>query len=70
VNVIDAGNIGYQTLELWDSDGRTAGGKFVVNGTAQTGGHEIDVSPANVASTVFGRRDRGGTDTLWRAFCK
>jgi len=41
-----------------------AGGQFVVNGVAQTGGHEIDVSPANVANTVFDAGTLGGTDTL------
>ncbi len=44
---------GYQKLELWDSNGTVAGGQFEVNGVAQTGGHEIDVTPANVANTVF-----------------
>jgi hypothetical protein len=32
---------------------------------AQTGGHEIDVSPANVANTVFDEGTTGNTDTLW-----
>lgn len=31
----------------------------------QTGGHEIDVSPANVASMVFDEGTTGNTDTLW-----
>jgi len=63
VTVADPGGVGYQKLELWDSNGTAAGGQFVVNGVAQTGGHEIDVTPANVANTVF---DAGlkGTDTL------
>jgi hypothetical protein len=65
VNVIDAGNVGYQRLELWDSNGTPAGGEFVVNGIAQTGGDEIDVNPANVANTVFDVGTAGGTDTLW-----
>ena len=42
-----------------------SGGQFVVNGVAQTGGHEIDVSPANVATAVFDVGTSGGTDTLW-----
>ena len=42
-----------------------AGGQFVVNGVPQTGGHEIDVSPAKVANTVFDAGTAGGTDTLW-----
>ena len=64
VTISDPGNVGYQELELWDSDGTVAGGQFVVNGVAQTGGHEIDVSPANVANTVFDAGTLGGTDTL------
>src|SRR5262249_56920433 len=44
---------------------RSAGGQFVVNGVAQTGGHEIDVSPANVANTVFDAGTSAGTDTLY-----
>ena len=48
------------TAGLWDSDGTVAGGQFVVNGAAQTGGHEIDVSPANVANTVFDASTLGG----------
>ena len=65
VTIADSGNVGYQKLELWDSLGTVAGGQFVVNGVAQTGGHEIDVSPANVANTVFDAGTAGGTDTLW-----
>ena len=42
-----------------------AGGEFVVNSVAQTGGHEIDVTPANVANTVFDAGTAGGSDTLW-----
>jgi hypothetical protein len=65
VTISDPGNVGYQKLELWDSIGTPAGGQFVVNGVAQTGGHEIDVSPANVANTVFNEGTTGNTDTLW-----
>ena len=50
---------------MWDSKGTVAGGQFVVNGVAQTGGHEIDVQPVSVASTVFDVGTAGGTDTLW-----
>ena len=50
---------------MWDSNGTVAGGQFVVNGVAQTGGHEIDVQPDSVASTVFDAGTAGGTDTLW-----
>src|SRR5262249_39934709 len=63
--VEDPGNVGYQKHELWDCNGKVAGGRFVVNGVAQTGGHEIDVSPADVASTVFDAGTSGGSDTLW-----
>jgi hypothetical protein len=65
VRISDPGNVGYTQLELFDSKGTVGGGHFVVNGVAQTGGHEIDVSPANVANTVFDAGTRGGTDTLW-----
>jgi hypothetical protein len=65
VTVSDPGSVGYRELELWDSDGTAAGGQFVINGVAQTGGHEIDVSQANVANTVFDAGTSGGTDTLW-----
>ncbi len=65
VTIADPGNVGYQKLELWDSNGTVAGGQFEVNGVAQTGGHEIDVTPANVANTVFDAGTVGGTDTLW-----
>ena len=65
VTISDPGFVGYQQLELWDSDGTVAGGQVVVNGAAQTGGHEIDVSPANVANTVFDASTLGGPDVLW-----
>ena len=64
VTISDPGFVGYQQLELWDSDGTVAGGRFVVNGVAQTGGHEIDISPANVANTVFDAGTSSDTDTL------
>ena len=70
VTITDPGFVGYQQLELWDSNGTLAGGQFVVNGMPQTGGHEIDVSPANVANTVFDVGTSGGTDTLWRDCCR
>ena len=65
VTIADPGNVGYQKLELWDANGTVAGGQFKVNGVAQTGGHEIDVAPANVANTVFDAGTVGGTDSLW-----
>jgi hypothetical protein len=51
--------------ERRDLRGTPAGGQFVVNGVAQTGGHEIDVSPANVANTIFDVGTSGFADTLW-----
>jgi hypothetical protein len=65
VTIADPGNVGYQKLELWDTNGTVATGQFVVNGAAQTGGHEIDVTPANVATTVFNEGTTGNTDTLY-----
>ncbi len=65
VSIADPGHVGYQKLELWDSNGTVAGGEFVVNGVAQTAGHEIDVAPANVANTVFDAGTAGGSDLLW-----
>jgi T5SS/PEP-CTERM-associated repeat protein len=64
VTISDPGGVGYQKLELYDTNGTVAGGRFKINGVAQTGGHEIDVSPANVANTVFDAGTLGGTDTL------
>jgi hypothetical protein len=65
VTISDPGNVGYKALELWDSKGTVAGGEFVVNGLAQTGGHTINVSPANVANTVFDAGTSAGSDKLW-----
>jgi hypothetical protein len=65
VTISDPDGVGYQKLELWDSAGTVAGGQFVVKGTPQSGGHEIDVAPANVANTVFDAETQAGTDMLW-----
>jgi hypothetical protein len=65
VTIADPDGVGFQKLELWDSNGTVAGGQFVVNGTPQTGGHEIDVSPADVANPMFDVGTLGGMDTLW-----
>ena len=65
VTITDPSNVGYLQLELWDAIGTVAGGELVVNGVAQSGGHEIDVAPANVGKTVFDVGTGGGTDTLW-----
>ena len=64
----DPDSIGFQTLHLWDSNGTVGGGRFVVNGMPQTGGHVIDVSPSDFASTVFKVGTLGGTDQLWARF--
>ena len=48
----DPGNVGYQKLELWDSNGTLTGGQFKINGVAhQTGGHEIDVHLRQISPT-------------------
>ena len=65
VTISDPAGVGYQQLELWDSNGTAATGQFKVNGTPQTGGHEIDVTPANVVNTVFDVGTTGATDVLW-----
>ena len=65
VSIADPDGVGYQKLELWDANGTVGGGQFVVNGADQTGGHEIDVSPTDVAKTVFDVGTLRGTDTLW-----
>jgi hypothetical protein len=65
VTILDPQNVGYTQLELWDTNGTAAGGQFVVNNQAQTGGHEIDVLPAYVAGTLYDVGTAGGTDTLW-----
>lgn len=65
VTISDPSNVVYQTPEPWDSDGTVVGGEFKINNVAQPAGRTINVSPANVANTVFdagaGRcgRDRG-----------
>jgi hypothetical protein len=65
VSIVDPDGVGYQKLELWDSNGTITGGQFVANGVPQTGGHEVDISPADIANTVFDVGTLGGTDTLW-----
>lgn len=61
---LDPSNVGFSKLELWHSVGPADGSQLVVNGAPQTTGHEIDLSPADVANTVF-NVGSGGTDTLW-----
>src|ERR1700743_478365 len=62
VMVSDPGNVTYQ-LQLWDSDGTAAGGEFLINGTAQTAGHAINVPTG--ANVVFDAGTGAGADTLW-----
>src|SRR6185437_11476053 len=65
VTISDPGSVGYSRLELWDANGTAATGQFVVGGTRESGGHEIDVTPADVATAVFDVGTAGGTDQLW-----
>jgi hypothetical protein len=65
VAIADPDGVGFQKLELWDSNGTAAGGQLVVNGAQQSGGHEIDVAPGDVANTVFDVGTLGGSDTLY-----
>jgi hypothetical protein len=65
VSIPDPNSVGYSQLQLWDSNGTVAGGQFVINGVPQSGGHEIDVAPANLANTVFDIGTAGGSDVLW-----
>ena len=65
VSISDPFGLGYEQLQLWDSNGTASGGQFVINGAAQSGGHEIDVAPTDLAKTVFDVGTLGGTDTLW-----
>jgi probable HAF family extracellular repeat protein len=65
LQIMDRDNVGFQKLELADSNGTVTGGQFVVNGVAQSGGHEIDVAPADLSKTVYDVGTLGGTDTLW-----
>jgi hypothetical protein len=65
VTISDPGNVGYQGLQLWDSAGTVAGGEFQINGVPQPANAAINVSPANIADTVFDARTSAGTDILW-----
>ena len=65
MTISDPNGVGYQKLELWDTNGTSTRGQFVVNGTPQSGGHEIDVAPTDVSNTVFDVGSTGATDTLW-----
>jgi hypothetical protein len=65
VSISDPFGLGYQQLQLWDSNGTASGGQFVINGVAQSGGHEIDLTAADAGKTVFDVGTVGGTDTVW-----
>ena len=65
LTISDPGNVGYNQLELWDSNGTPSGGQFVVNGAPQSGGREIDISPTDIVNAVFDVGLLGGTDTIW-----
>jgi hypothetical protein len=65
VTVSNPDNVGFWKLELWDSTGTVTGGQFVVNGVPQTGGHEIDIAPADMANTYYDVGTLGGTDMMW-----
>ena len=65
VTITDPDNVGYQKLELWDSNGTAQAGQFVINGSPQGGGHEIDVNPGDVGNSKFDVGTSGATDTLW-----
>jgi ABC-2 family transporter protein len=65
VTVVDPENVGFQSVQLWDSNGTPAGGQFVIGETPQTGGHIIEIAPADLANTVFHVGTLGATDLLW-----
>jgi VCBS repeat-containing protein len=77
--VADANSDTITKYQLWDDNGaRGTGddhsspdntGHFVVNGVAETAGHAIDVSAAEIANSVFANGTVGSTEILWeRAF--
>src|SRR5262249_42745582 len=60
--IADAGGV-VSELHLWDA---TAGnGQIVINGVAQTSGHEIDIATSAIGSTVFTPGATPGSDLLW-----
>jgi hypothetical protein len=63
--VHDAGNIGYKDLELYDTAGTAAGGRFFVNGVAQGGNQVISLTSGELANTTFHVGTGGGTDTIY-----
>ena len=65
VTILNPDNASYTQLELEDAPGTVTGGQFVVNGVAQTGGQEVDLTPANVANTVYDVGTAGGTVFLY-----
>ena len=65
VTILDPDSVGYQALQLWDTNGTAATGEFMVNNVALPAGQWVNVSPANVANTVFDVGTLGGSDTLY-----
>ncbi len=64
MTISDPDSFGYTQLLLYDAQGTPSGGQLVVNGVAQGGG-QIDLTPAQAASTVYDVGTAGGTDTLY-----
>src|SRR2546428_97844 len=64
VSIADPGNVGYQKLELWDSNDTITGRQYAIHNLTQTGGHRFDVTSANLANTVFDAGTASGTDTI------
>ena len=64
VTISDPSNVSYTSCAVKFA-GHSVGGQFVINGVAQTGGHQIDVTSTDFANTVFDVGTAGGTDTLY-----
>jgi len=60
----DAGDT-LQHVQVWDDTSDPASGHFVVNGVAQSAGHPIDLTLAQVAQTVFQTAAAGSTDDVY-----
>ena len=52
-SVSDADNDTITAYQFWDSTADPASGHWVVGGAAQTAGHAIDVTVAQIASATF-----------------
>ena len=60
----DAGDT-LQHVQVWDDTSDPASGHFVINGVAQSAGHPIDLTLAQVAQTVFQTAAAGSTDDVY-----